>query len=78
MENAVFVNGRVAAFLTTEDIDPSSFHPQIGVARWQNFALVKEIIGVKVVIDEARLVEDAVTELGPLVDQEFGCWVTSR
>ncbi len=53
MENAVFVNGRVAAFLSTEDIDPSSFHSQIGVARWQNFALVKEIIGVKVVVDEA-------------------------
>ena len=71
MENAVLVNGRVAAFLSTEDIDPSSFHSQISVACWQNFALVKEIIGVEVIIDEAGLVEDAVTELRPLVDQEF-------
>ena len=37
-----------------------------------SLAVVLEVVGVEGVAVEAELVEDAVTELGPLVDEQFG------
>ena len=77
VKNAILIDGWIASLLTAEDICPSAVERDVGIACWQNLTLVKEIIWVERVINEARFIENSVAQFRPFADKDL-CGVAKR